>query len=74
MDRYLQNLGAEYSALKLSKQTTFAAVPSPRLQPELAAEWLPCVLSDEYDPRFILADTDFSAIIERLRPKVFLEQ
>jgi putative acyl-CoA dehydrogenase len=30
---------------------TFAVVPSLRLQPELAAEWLPRVLSDEYDPR-----------------------
>ena len=32
---------------------TFAVVPSLRLQPELAAEWLPRILSDEYDPRFI---------------------
>ncbi len=30
---------------------TFAVVPSLRLQPELAAEWLPRVLSREYDPR-----------------------
>lgn len=30
---------------------TFAVVPSLRLQPELAAEWLPRVLSNEYDPR-----------------------
>ncbi len=30
---------------------TFAVVPSLRLQPELAAEWLPRILSDEYDPR-----------------------
>lgn len=30
---------------------TFAVVPSLRLQPELADEWLPRVLSDEYDPR-----------------------
>ncbi|HKP73458.1 MAG TPA: hypothetical protein VJT82_11005, partial [Pyrinomonadaceae bacterium] len=34
---------------------TFAVVPSLRLQPELAAEWLPRVLSREYDPRFIPA-------------------
>lgn len=34
---------------------TFAVVPSLRLQPELAAEWLPRILSDEYDPRFIPA-------------------
>ncbi|MBD0326983.1 MAG: DNA alkylation response protein, partial [Pyrinomonadaceae bacterium] len=30
---------------------TFAVVPSLRLQPELAVEWLPRVLSDVYDPR-----------------------
>ncbi len=34
---------------------TFAVVPSLRLQPELAAEWLPRILSNEYDPRFIPA-------------------
>lgn len=34
---------------------TFAVVPSLRLQPELADEWLPRVLADEYDPRFIPA-------------------
>ena len=34
---------------------TFAVVPSLRLQPELADEWLPRVLSDEYDPRFLPA-------------------
>jgi len=32
---------------------TFAVVPSLRLQSELAAEWLPRLLSDEYDSRFI---------------------
>ncbi|MEK6322551.1 MAG: isovaleryl-CoA dehydrogenase [Acidobacteriota bacterium] len=35
---------------------TFAVIPSLRLQPELAAEWEPRVLSNEYDPRFIPAD------------------
>jgi len=35
---------------------TFAVVPSLRLQPELAAEWLPRVLSREYDPRVLPAD------------------
>jgi putative acyl-CoA dehydrogenase len=30
---------------------TFAVVPSLSLQPELAAEWLPLTLSNEYDPR-----------------------
>ncbi len=34
---------------------TFAVVPSLRLQPELAAEWEPKVVSNEYDPRFIPA-------------------
>jgi putative acyl-CoA dehydrogenase len=34
---------------------TFAVVPSIRLQPELAAEWEPHILSDDYDPRFIPA-------------------
>lgn len=34
---------------------TFAVVPSLRLQPELADEWLPLVLSNQYDPRFIPA-------------------
>lgn len=34
---------------------TFAVVPSLRLQAELAAEWLPRILSNEYDPRFIPA-------------------
>ena len=34
---------------------TFAVVPSLRLQPDVAAEWLPLILSKEYDPRLILA-------------------
>lgn len=34
---------------------TYAVVPSLRLQPELAAEWLPRIFSDEYDPRFLPA-------------------
>ncbi len=34
---------------------TFAVVPSLKLQPELADEWLPQVLSKEYDPRPIPA-------------------
>jgi putative acyl-CoA dehydrogenase len=34
---------------------TFAVVPSLRLQPELAEEWLPRIFSDDYDPRFIPA-------------------
>ena len=35
---------------------TFAVVPSLRIQPELAAEWEPRVLSNEYDSRFIPAN------------------
>ena len=34
---------------------TFAVVPSLKLQPELAEEWLPLVLSNEYDPRSLPA-------------------
>jgi putative acyl-CoA dehydrogenase len=34
---------------------TFAVVPSLRLQPDVAREWLPLILSKEYDPRLILA-------------------
>jgi len=34
---------------------TFAVVPSLQIEPEIAREWLPRVLSNEYDPRFIPA-------------------
>jgi putative acyl-CoA dehydrogenase len=34
---------------------TFAVVPSLKIQPEIADEWLPRVLSNEYDERFIPA-------------------
>ena len=34
---------------------TFAVVPSLKIEPEIAAEWLPRVLSKEYDARFIPA-------------------
>ncbi len=34
---------------------TFAVVPSLRIQPEIADEWLPRILSNEYDARFIPA-------------------
>jgi putative acyl-CoA dehydrogenase len=34
---------------------TFAVVPSLKISPEIAAEWLPKVLSNEYDPRFLPA-------------------
>ncbi len=34
---------------------TFAVVPSLKIEPEIAAEWLPRVLSSEYDGRFIPA-------------------
>jgi putative acyl-CoA dehydrogenase len=35
---------------------TFAVVPSLALQPELSAEWLPRILSDHYDRRFLPAE------------------
>ncbi|MEJ8574699.1 acyl-CoA dehydrogenase family protein [Microbaculum marinum] len=34
---------------------TFAAVPTLRQQPEIAAEWEPRIVSDHYDPRFMPA-------------------
>ena len=34
---------------------TFAVVPSLRIEPEIAREWLPKILSNEYDPRFVPA-------------------
>jgi putative acyl-CoA dehydrogenase len=34
---------------------TFAVVPSLKIEPEIAAEWLPGVLSNEYDARFVSA-------------------
>jgi putative acyl-CoA dehydrogenase len=34
---------------------TFAVVPSVKIQPELADEWLPKIFSNEYDPRFLPA-------------------
>jgi putative acyl-CoA dehydrogenase len=34
---------------------TFAVVPSLKIQPEIADEWLPKILSNEYDSRFIPA-------------------
>ena len=42
---------------------TYAAVPVLRRQPELAAEWLPRILSDRYDPRFIPAAEKTGATI-----------
>lgn len=41
---------------------TFAAVPTLRRQPELAAEWEPRVTTSAYDPRFIPADQKQGAI------------
>ena len=35
---------------------TFAVVPSLKIEPEIADEWLPRVLTNEYDARFIPAD------------------
>ena len=34
---------------------TFAVVPSLQIEPEIAAEWLPKVLSNQYDERFVPA-------------------
>jgi putative acyl-CoA dehydrogenase len=34
---------------------TFSAVPALRVQPEIAAEWVPRLLSTEYDPRMLPA-------------------
>lgn len=42
---------------------TFAAIPSLRLQQDLAAEWEPLVLSNEYDSRFIPASKKRGALI-----------
>lgn len=42
---------------------TFAVVPSLRLQPELAAEWEPKVVSNEYDSRFIPAAEKREALV-----------
>jgi Adaptive response protein AidB N-terminal domain len=41
---------------------TVAAVPSLRIQPELAAEWESRVLSNEYDPRLIRANEKRGAL------------
>ncbi len=42
---------------------SYAAVPALRVQPELAAEWEPRVVSTDYDPRFIPAAAKRGAII-----------
>src|SRR5919106_3770118 len=50
--------GAFYMAVQMEAghccpvTMTHAAVPTLRLQPELAAAWLPKILSRTYDPRF----------------------
>lgn len=41
---------------------TFAVVPSLKIQTEIADEWLPKVLSNEYDPRFIPVQEKKNAI------------
>lgn len=41
---------------------TFAAVPSLKIQPEIADEWLPRIFSNEYDPRFIPANEKHGAL------------
>lgn len=40
---------------------TFAVVPSLKIEPKIAAEWLPKVLSNEYDPRFLPIQEKHSA-------------
>jgi putative acyl-CoA dehydrogenase len=42
---------------------TFACVPSLRCEPEIAAEWEPRVLREEYDPRMRPAEEKRSALI-----------
>lgn len=42
---------------------TFAVVPALKHQPEIAAEWIPRVISTEYDPRFIPASEKKGAIM-----------
>src|SRR5579862_3285706 len=42
---------------------TFAAVPTLRKEPELAAEWLPRITSNVYDPRFIPAADKKGALV-----------
>ena len=42
---------------------TFAAVPTLRKEPELAAEWLPRITSNVYDPRFIPAAEKKGALV-----------
>jgi len=42
---------------------SYAAIPCLRLQPELAAEWEPRIVSTEYDPRFIPANQKRGALI-----------
>jgi putative acyl-CoA dehydrogenase len=42
---------------------TFAAVPTVRKEPELAAEWLPRITSNVYDPRFIPAAEKKGALV-----------
>lgn len=41
----------------------YAVIPALRVQPDLAAEWEPRVVSSEYDPRFIPADQKRGVII-----------
>jgi putative acyl-CoA dehydrogenase len=42
---------------------TFAAVPTIRKEPELAAEWLPRITSNVYDPRFLPAAEKKGALV-----------
>ncbi|MFN3592650.1 MAG: acyl-CoA dehydrogenase family protein [Thermaurantiacus sp.] len=42
---------------------TFAAVPTLRQQPDIAADWEPRILSERYDPRFLPASAKTGATI-----------
>jgi putative acyl-CoA dehydrogenase len=42
---------------------TFAVVPALTAQPEVAEEWIPRVISDRYDPRFVPADQKAGCIM-----------
>ncbi|MEL6545035.1 MAG: isovaleryl-CoA dehydrogenase [Myxococcota bacterium] len=58
---YLFNQGENGVACPITM--TFAVVPALRLEPTVANEWLPRVLSSEYDERFIPAEQKRGAIM-----------
>ena len=58
---YLHNQAEAGSSCPLTM--TFASVPALRLQPEIAAIWLPKVLATEYDPRNVPMEQKAGVII-----------